>query len=83
MGETVTLKYDPSKPGDTIDVWHNNEFVHKAKCIDAYANCFVKRDRPSFTIKEQGRDGKEPDSTPSQPVNFSRLTQKIKEDGDV
>ena len=48
VGETVTLKYNPSKQGDTVDVWHNNEFVHKAKCLDAYANCFVKRDRPSF-----------------------------------
>ena len=83
VGETVTLKYNPSKQGDTVDVWHNNEFVHKAKCLDAYANCFVKRDRPSFTIKEQDRDGKGASPTPSQPVDFSRLTKKVKEDGDV
>jgi len=81
VGETVTLKYDPSKPGDTIDVWHNNEYVHKAKCIDAYANCLVKRDRPSFTIQEQDKDTRS--SAPSQPVNFSRLAGKKKEDGDV
>ena len=81
VGETVTLRYDPSKQGDTVDVWHNNEFVHKAKCLDAYANCFVKRDRPSFTIHEQDKN-RQP-SAPSQPVNFSRLAGKKKEDGDV
>jgi len=83
VGESVTLRYDPSKQGDTVDVWHNNEFVHKAKCLDAYANCFVKRDRPSCTILEQNQDGKPLCSTPSQPVNFSRLAGKKKEDGDV
>ena len=81
VGETVTLKYDPSKQGDTVDVWHNNKFQHKAKCLDAYANCFVKRDRPSCTIQETGKETLH--TSPSQPVNFARIAGKMKGSDDV
>ena len=85
VGETVTLKYDPAKQGKTVDVWHKNKFQHKAKCLDAYANCFVKRERPSFNTRETGQDEdkKTPDRQPSQPVNFARITRDMKGDHDV
>ncbi len=50
VGETVTLRYDPGNQGDLIEVCHNGAFVHEARRVDTYANCFVKRDRPSSSI---------------------------------
>lgn len=48
VGETVTLRYEagPAQPR-TVQVWHGGGHVHDAKVVDVYANCFVKRDRPS------------------------------------
>lgn len=43
VGETVTLRYDPSKKGRPVQVWHAGKRVELAKPVDAYANCFVKR----------------------------------------
>ena len=46
VGETVTLRYDPTLPGRAIQV-HFGGKQSTAKVVDAYGNCFVKRDRPS------------------------------------
>jgi putative transposase len=45
VGETVTLRFDPSRLGRPIQVWHRGKHVQEAKRLDAYANCFVKRGR--------------------------------------
>jgi transposase InsO family protein len=45
VGEKVTLRFDPSKPGSDIDVWHEGNRIQTARLVDAYANCYVKRDR--------------------------------------
>jgi len=50
VAATVTLRYDPSQPGRAIEVWAAGQKVHTAKVVDVYANCFVKRDRPSRTL---------------------------------
>ncbi len=50
VGETVTLRYDPENQGDLLEVCHNGAFVQEARRVDTYANCFVKRDRPSSSI---------------------------------
>lgn len=50
VGETVTLRFDPARLGRPVQVWHRGQHVHEAKRVDAYANCFVKRDRPSATL---------------------------------
>lgn len=50
VGETVTLRFDPARLGRPVQVWHRGQYVHEAKRVDAYANCFVKRDRPSATL---------------------------------
>lgn len=50
VGETVTLRFDPSQVGRPIEVWAAGKKVHTAKVVDLYANCFVKRERPSRTL---------------------------------
>jgi transposase InsO family protein len=52
VGQTVTLRHDPSAPPQRgIEVWHEGKFVSRATPVDAYANCFVKRHRPSRTLQ--------------------------------
>jgi transposase InsO family protein len=43
VGETVTLRFDPHKRGAPVDVWHKGKKVQTARVVDAYANCFAKR----------------------------------------
>ena len=50
VGQTVTLRHDPgAPPGRPVQVWHQDEPRGLAKPVDLYANCFVKRQRPSHT----------------------------------
>lgn len=52
VGQTVTLRYDPSTPaGRGIEVWHEGRLAVCAKPVNAYANCFVRRRRPTQTIE--------------------------------
>ncbi len=61
VGETVVLRYDPSAPaGRPIQVWHQERFIGPARVVDLYANCFVRRERPSRTLI--------PDAPAPQPV---------------
>lgn len=46
VGQTVTLRFDPALKGRAIQV-HSRGKQWTAKVVDAYGNCFVKRDRPS------------------------------------
>jgi transposase InsO family protein len=82
VGETVTLRYNPADQGKIIEVCHNNQFVQEAKLVDTYANCFVKRDRPSSTIEEVEQDKdkhrKKGLQTPKHPVDYSKLTKADK-----
>lgn len=50
VGATVTLRFDPSQPGRPISVCAPGQPVQTAKVVDLYANCFVKRNRPSRTL---------------------------------
>ncbi len=62
IGQNVTLRYDPGAPASRgVELWHESAFVGRATPLDAYANCFVRRQRPS-----QGID---PDSPPPAPRN--------------
>lgn len=45
VGDTVTLRYDPSRNRKPVQIWHCGKQVQLAKPVDAYANCFVRRDR--------------------------------------
>lgn len=44
VGQTVTLRFNPSKIGRPITVLHHGRPSGIAKVVDAYANCHVKRD---------------------------------------
>jgi putative transposase len=50
VGTTVTLRFDPSRPGRPIEVLVPGHKAQTAKVVNVYANCFVKRDRPSRTL---------------------------------
>jgi hypothetical protein len=63
IGETVTLRFDPAAPpARGVEVWHNEQFIARATPLDAYANCFVRRNRPSRTL---AADAKAPSPRPS------------------
>ena len=52
VGQTVTLRFDPSAPPSRgVEVWHENTFIARATPLDAYANCFVRRNRPAHTLE--------------------------------
>lgn len=44
IGETVLLRYDPVRRQRSIQVHHHGRLIEVAKPVDAYANCFVRRD---------------------------------------
>jgi len=44
VGETVTLRFDPSRIGKPVEIWSKGRKTGVARPVDAYANCFVKRD---------------------------------------
>jgi transposase InsO family protein len=50
VSETVLLRYDPSRLGRSVQVWHHGRRIQEAKRVDAYANCFVRRDRQLSTL---------------------------------
>jgi len=80
VGETVILRYDPANQGKTVEVCHNSRHVQQAKRLDAYANCFVKRQRPDTTLQEiADADKKIPQqqSLPPQPVAYSKITGEM------
>ncbi|HMJ11271.1 MAG TPA: DDE-type integrase/transposase/recombinase [Polyangiaceae bacterium] len=50
IGETVVLRYDPGGSRKGVQVWHEGRRIQLAKPVDAYANCFVRRDRQLSTL---------------------------------
>jgi len=81
VGETVTIRYNPADPAKSIEVCHHGRFIQKAKMVDAYANCFVKRDRPpSATPEKDGAPYRSPEENkPRHTVDFSKINQAGKE----
>ncbi len=52
VGEKVTLRFDlQAPPGRSIEVWHQGQRLAEATPLDAYANCFVRRARPSRNLE--------------------------------
>ena len=55
VGEKVTLRFDPAAaPGRPVQVCHQGQLIELAKPVETYANCFVKRNRPSSTLNVEG-----------------------------
>ena len=51
VGETVTLRFDPGAPPERpVQVCHQGRASGLARVVQTYANCFVKRERPSRTL---------------------------------
>jgi hypothetical protein len=51
VGQIVTLRYDPALPASRgLEIWHEGRFVERARPLDAYANCFVRRNRPTQNL---------------------------------
>jgi putative transposase len=50
VGETVTLRYDPARATRGITVLFRDRVMDIAKPVDAYANCFVRRDHGTKTL---------------------------------
>ena len=50
VGETVILRYDPTTPGQPIQVWFKGNRYDDARLVDTLANCYVKRERPDETL---------------------------------
>ena len=62
IGQTVTLRYDPAAPASSgIEIWQQERFIERATPLDAYANCFVRRNRPTQIL--------DPDAPPAAPRN--------------
>ena len=62
IGATITLRFDPAAPPSRgVELWHQGVFVARATPLDAYANCFVRRNRSSDSI--------DPDSPAPAPRN--------------
>lgn len=55
VGETVTLRFDPSRLGRPIDVYFKGKKVEQAKRVDLYANCFVRRDHATKALHPDRR----------------------------
>jgi transposase InsO family protein len=67
VGETVTLRYNPATPGSPIQVVCKNLTFTGVKPVDAYANCFVRRDHGSKLL--------EPSTPPESPRPGLRLRE--------
>jgi putative transposase len=68
VGQAVLLRYDPVASGRPIQVWHQGKRMQQAKVVDAYANCFIKRNRPSRTL-----DADAPSQTPPRGLSLRHL----------
>ena len=73
IGKAVTLRFDPERPKDPIQVFHDGKRYPDAPLVDAYANCFVKRN-PHHRGIETG------DTLPVQPSVLTLSTLGHQED---
>jgi transposase InsO family protein len=50
VGQMVTVRFDPAHKGASVDIWLGGHKVQSARVVDAYANCFVKRNNETRTL---------------------------------
>ncbi len=53
VGQTVTLRYDPTRATRGVQVLFPGRPIALAKPVDAYANCFVRRDHGTKQLTPQ------------------------------
>ena len=73
VGERVLLRYDPAAAaaGAPVQVCHDGQPRQQAAPVDLYANCFVKRQRPTATLST---DTPAPEPPPSA-LNLRQLPE--------
>jgi hypothetical protein len=72
VGETVTLRYDPARRTRGVTVLFGDRVIETAKPVNAYANCFVRRDHGTKRL------------TPSEPATAPPTGLPLRDlDGDV
>ena len=70
VNHTVTLRFYPgAPPARGIEVWLDERFVGRATPLDAYANCFVRRNRPTQIV-----DADTPPATPRSGLALRELS---------
>jgi hypothetical protein len=89
VGERVRLRFDPATPLGPVEVVHAGRRIERARRVDLYANCFVKRHRPSgrLEIAEPAADpvaaGTEPQGSKPRPAVVTsslRLAGLVRDD---
>lgn len=67
VGETVVLRYDPSRPREqrAVQIWHRGKQIQVARRVDVYANCFVKRNHATKALQ------------PSKPADSPQNTMRL------
>lgn len=74
--QNVILRYDPAAPRTKpLQVFYKGERYDDAKVLDAYANCFVKRERPTGNLTAS-----EPAQTPPDGLSLSRFDDEANEE---
>jgi putative transposase len=76
VGTTVTLRFDPGLKGRTVQVFSGGKKVQDAKVVDLYANCFVRRERPSQDLAPS-----DPPPSPPSGLKLSDLARRSNEEG--
>jgi transposase InsO family protein len=64
VGETVTLRYDPARATRGVQVLFPGRQVETAKPVDAYANCFVRRDHGTKLLTSHAPASQPPPGLP-------------------
>jgi transposase InsO family protein len=55
VGQTVLLRFDPSRRGRPVDVYFKGHKIEQAKRVDLYQNCFVRRDHTTKALHPDKR----------------------------
>jgi transposase InsO family protein len=55
VGETILLRFDPSRRARPVDVYFKGRKIEQAKRVDLYANCFVRRDHTTKALHPDKR----------------------------
>jgi len=84
VGETVVLRYDPSRPREqrAVQVWHRGRRIQIARRVDAYANCFVRRDHATKALHSSEPVDEPPPGMRLSDFDFDGGDESRRNDGD-
>lgn len=82
IGERVTLRYDPSRPDGSVTVVHEGKIIERARQVDLYANCFVKRHRYTGALQSDRPPGAPAPGLTMRELNRTKTDTNTKDDND-